>query len=147
MLRLIATFLAVVGVLALGFVLYGRLTFDRDAWLEDYTALKDHLGTAYANLDWMRERRGVDTRALDRRTEAALRAAHTDRQARKALEAFVRAFDDPHLRLERPAPGWWRRIEALWQGESEEPIRVGTAGRDACGALGYGSSNPDFGLE
>lgn len=147
MLRWTAASLAVLAFLGLGFVLYGRLTFDRDAWLEDYAALKGHLGTAYANLDWMRERRGVDTRALDRRTEAALRTAHTDRQGRKALEAFVRAFDDPHLRLERPAPGWWRRIEGLWSGESEEPIPAGTAGGDACSALGYGSSDPDFGLE
>jgi hypothetical protein len=146
MLRRLAILLAVVALLAGGFVLHARASFDRDDWLEDYAALKDHLGVAYANLDWMRERRGVDTRALDRRTEAALRAARTDRGARKALEAFVRAFDDPHLRLELPAPAWWRRIEGMWRGESEEPVPAGASGADACRSLGYGDSDAGFGL-
>src|SRR5688500_7133475 len=91
-------------LLALGVLAYGRLTFDREAWLADYAILKTHLGEAYANLDWMRERRGIDTRALDRRTLAELAAARSNRQARRAIEGFAGAFDDPHLAVDRPAP-------------------------------------------
>ena len=150
MIRRLATLAAIVALLAAllagSFAVHARVRFDRDAWLQDYAALKEHIGVAYANLDWMRERRGLDTRALDRRTEAGLRAAQTDRGARKALEAFVRAFDDPHLRLERPAPALWRRIDGVWRGESEEAVPAGASGADACGAMGYDDSDAGFGL-
>lgn len=74
-------FFAALSAVAVGVIVMSLVRFDREAWLADYAALKAHMGVAYANLDWMRERRGVDTRALDRRTEAALRSARTDHAA------------------------------------------------------------------
>jgi hypothetical protein len=105
------------------------------------------MGVAYANLDWMRERRGIDTRELDRRTTEALRPARTDRQARKAIQAFVAAFDDPHLSVERHPPGWWVRLSGMWRDEGALRITRDATGDEACGALGYSDIDPGFGLE
>src|SRR5512145_1367555 len=68
-------------------------SFDRDGWLADYDALKRHLGTRYANLEWNVSMRGLDVAALNRQTLEALRA----------VAAFLAAFKDPHLRWESPA--------------------------------------------
>lgn len=75
------------------------LTYDAAAWRRDYERLKVELAQGYANLDWMVERRGLDLAALDARTGAAIDNAHSRVRAFLALRAFVRAFNDPHLRL------------------------------------------------
>jgi hypothetical protein len=152
MLRWIAAPLAVLGFLALGFVLYGRLTFDRDAWLEDYAALKDHLGTAYANLDWMRERRGVDTPtvrgSLDRggchdvQTPFGIQRVRAFPQHRATELHAVRrrgAADGVGPRCARagadPGGGMWTRDRA---GGARTPARPGAAGRGRPGSRGPG---------
>jgi hypothetical protein len=144
--RLLAAALVLLVVSA---ALYPRLAFDREGWLADYALLKRHMGVAYANLDWMREHRGIDTQALDCRTSEALHAARTNREARKALQAFLAAFDDPHLRVERHPPRWWVRLSGLWRDagvEREEDVARAASGDQACRALGYENIDPGFGL-
>jgi hypothetical protein len=58
----------------------------------------------YANLDWMVEHRKVDLPRLRLSTEEALRSAHGRWRARRALERFIAAFRDPHLRLVNSSP-------------------------------------------
>ena len=87
--------------------LWDVVTYDRDAWLSDYARLKHDLAHGYANLDWIRDHRGVDLAELDRQTTRALATAHSRLRASLALRAFLRRFDDPHLRLEprrQPSP-------------------------------------------
>jgi hypothetical protein len=94
-------------VVVLGVGLWDVATYDREAWLADYARIKRDMAQGYANLDWMIERRGVDVAALDRATTQRIDQAHSRVRAFLALKDFVRAFDDPHLRIEpgkRPAP-------------------------------------------
>ncbi len=72
--------------------------FDREAWLADYTMLKQTLERRYANLAWFASPEGgVDLPTLDRSTLAKLGAATTDDDARATIIAFVRAFHDGHF--------------------------------------------------
>jgi hypothetical protein len=81
-----------------------RIGYDPAPWLADLDVLERHMDEAYANLEWVVERRGLDLPALDRATRAAIADAGSRRGARRAICAFVSAFDDPHLRIERPPP-------------------------------------------
>jgi hypothetical protein len=101
-------------VLATGFAIRARITFDRAAWLADYDQLRRHMNRAYANLVDAVRTGGVDPVALHRRTLAALEAATTDRQAQEVLEGFIAAFDDGHLRITRVKVS--KRLEAWWRG-------------------------------
>jgi hypothetical protein len=81
-------------------------SFDRNAWLGDYAALKAALEKQYSNLAWFGSpESGVDLPALDRRTLAALEWAKSDEDARSAILSFVRSFHDGHFsELEALAP-------------------------------------------
>src|SRR5262245_52232910 len=72
-------------------------TFHPGPWLEDLTALEQHLGRRYANLEWNRDARHLDLAQLDRTTRAALTVARTDVEAIAALAELVSAFRDAHL--------------------------------------------------
>jgi hypothetical protein len=137
--RRLCWILAVLLVLAIGFALRARVTFDRAVWLADYDQLRRHMNRSYANLvDSVRAGR-VDPVALHRRTLAALEAASTDRQARAVLEDFVAAFDDGHLRIPRVKlskrlSAWWDEVwndDAAGRGAGE----VASAD-EACDAIG-----------
>ncbi|TKR33672.1 hypothetical protein FCE95_05135 [Luteimonas gilva] len=124
-------------VLAVG---WDVASYDADAWLEDYGRLKRDMAQGYANLDWMVEKRGADLPALDRRTTAALRNAHSNVRAFVALRGFVRGFGDPHLRMkagERPA-----RAQAGADAHGTQDIDP-PAGKD-CAAAGYEEGDHGF---
>ncbi len=77
--------------------------YDPAPWLADYALLKKGLQTSYANLAWFGSPQGgVDLPDLDRRTTAALASARSDKDAKAALTAFVRAIPDAHLQLLDP---------------------------------------------
>jgi hypothetical protein len=120
-------------------------TYDRGAWLSDYARVKRDMAQGYANLDWMVEKRGIDLAALDRDTTAALRDAHSRVRAFVALRRFVRAFADPHLRMQ---PG--ERVESGKQGvsavSSTEGAQVETPAGGDCAAAGYEEGEHGFGL-
>lgn len=75
--------------------------FDRGPWLADLHALRDALTRDYANLEWAVER-GMNLPAVEARARARLAVATNDQEARAALELFVRAFGDGHLKLTWP---------------------------------------------
>ena len=77
--------------------------YDAAPWLADYAALKKGLERSYANLAWFASPPGgVDLPTLDRRTTAALAGARSDREAKAALTAFLKAIPDAHLQLVDP---------------------------------------------
>lgn len=129
-------------VLATATALWDITTYDRDAWLADYARIKHDAAQGYANLDWVVEQRGVDLAALDRDTTAALQHAHSRVRAFLALRRFVRAFNDPHLRM---APG--ERPVAAPSPESSSADEPGDlpAGTD-CKSAGYEEGDHAFTL-
>src|SRR5262249_61729971 len=77
-------------------------------WVADYEAMRDYIADNYANLEWSIEERRIDPYRLNTQTLAAIRAAHSDDQARRELYRFARTFHDPHLSLVEPGPpGRW----------------------------------------
>lgn len=109
-------------------------SFDRDAWLRDYAALKQALEKHYSNLAWFASpESGVDLPALDRRTLAALKDARSDEDARSAILEFVRGFHDGHF----------SQLPAVAAALKAKPARLAdpTYSRQdsagGCAALGY----------
>ncbi|MGH7566606.1 MAG: hypothetical protein ACREK2_07230, partial [Gemmatimonadota bacterium] len=144
--------LALVGLAAA--IVFDRAGYDPEPWTDDLDALERHMDAAYANLEWVVERRGLDLAALDRRTRSAIEGAGSRRGARKAIGAFVAAFDDPHLRVERRPPAWVESLLGLGDGDEGgiEPREVpafaaDAAGKDVCGWFGYGDDGHDFELD
>lgn len=113
-------------------------TFDRAGWRSDYALLKRHTAQRYANLDWVVEHRTLDLVGLDRETQAALDNAWSRVQGYRALNAFVAAFDDPHVTLslaEGPPPA---AASALVAAEAPAP-KV-----ESCEAAGYVADSSGF---
>lgn len=129
----------VLGVGAAGAVAWDVATFDRQAWLDDYARLKRDMAQGYANLDWMVHTRGLDLVALDRRTTDAIANAHSNVRAFFALRDFVRAFDDPHLRI---APGERSASPATVASDTGAPEDP-PAGKD-CASSGYEEGDHAF---
>lgn len=111
--------------------------FDRKPWLADYTALKQGLERDYAHLAWFASPEGgVDLPALDKKTLAALQAAHDEAEATAALNAFVAAFHDGHFTKTSPPGGATTpSVEPPW------PPSTGEA-PTACASYGYQQSTP-----
>jgi len=110
-------------------------TYDARAWSADLDRIEADMAQGYANLDWIAHRRGLDLPALDRATRARLANAHSRVRAFLALKDFVRAFRDPHLRLEwgqRPIVAAVPSAAGAGEGEAADP----PAGAD-CAAAGY----------
>lgn len=105
MIRLLNWIAGVAALAVVAFAAWDAATFDRAAWRADYARLKHDMAQHYANLDWMREHRGLDVVKLDRETGAALDRAWFSWTAHAAIRRFVAAFDDPHLELRPRAQG------------------------------------------
>ena len=85
-------------------------SFDAEPWLQDFAQLQHHLGTAYANLEWNYAHRGLKLDQLASETRDRIRSATSDKQAFRALSAFIGAFRDPHLTLTPPSGAAWRKV-------------------------------------
>jgi hypothetical protein len=111
--------------------------FDLKPWLADYSALKQGLERDYAHLAWFASPEGgVDLPALDKKTLAALQAAHDEAEATAALNAFVAAFHDGHFTKTSPPGGaTTASVEPPW------PPSTGEA-PTACASYGYQQSTP-----
>jgi hypothetical protein len=106
---------------------------ERAGWLADHDALTQFLGEGYANL---RDRlRTVRVRPLHLETRAALAGARTLDEARKAEEAFVAAFHDPHFRVDR-VPGVWKAL-AAGGGSAGAPLLAAMPAAEACARMGF----------
>src|SRR5687768_15231313 len=93
--------LIVIAVAATGFGMFiaARPAYDAGGWRRDYDALRAAMEARYANLTALAPR--VDLPTLHARTDSALRAATSDDEAKAALVAFIRAFQDGHF---QPVP-------------------------------------------
>jgi hypothetical protein len=133
-------------------VLADRIGYDPRPWLEDLDALERHMNGAYANLEWVAGRRGLDLASLDRETRAAIADASSRRAAGRAIGDFVAAFDDPHLRIERGPPAWLAPFLDSGGDEGSEagvaaPFAADAAGEDVCRSFGYVDDGHGFGFE
>lgn len=127
--------LAVIGVAA-----WDLATFDRAGWQRDYAKLKREMAQGYANLDWIREHRGLDLARLDAQTQASLDGAWSRVQAYLALRRFIGVFHDPHLTLAlamRTPPASAVLPEAQQEAAASLPV-------DSCEAAGYGDDRGGF---
>ena len=115
---------------------------DSQLWLQDYAELKRAMSVSYANLEFVFESARVDLPDLDRQTSERLGSTSSRGRARKEIESFVAAFDDPHLRVERRSgpPGGKTGNGSSWQ---LDPT-LGTAA--ALTALGYDGRDLGFDL-
>lgn len=118
-------------------------TYDARAWLADYARLKQGMAQGYANLDWVAQQRRVDLAALDRQTTAALTNAHSRVRAFLALKKFLRAFNDPHLRLESHQAATPATASNAASPAAANPAPDVVA---SCKAAGYEEGNHGFGF-
>jgi hypothetical protein len=80
----------------------GETTFSAQRFLADFEQMKRELAERAPNLDWSVAERGVDLKQLASDTEAALREAKDEDEARTALRNFLMALGDGHISLEFP---------------------------------------------
>jgi len=115
---------------------------ERQGRLDDFDALCAHLAAAYANLDECAARDGIDLVAQHRATRDRIEAARTSGEARGALEDFLAAFRDPHLKLDR------RSAETTNADEGASSFDPGDDPNQALDRLGYTEGDfergPDF---
>jgi len=100
--------------------------FNSQAWLEDFRQILGEMASHYANLEWAVENRKMDLPKLRSETEAKVRDARDDADARKGIENFLAAFGDGHL-------------EIRWPGANSSANRTTEAPKDICARLGYDS--------
>lgn len=133
-------------------VLVDRVGYDPRPWLEDLDALERHMDVAYANLEWVAGRRGLDLATLDREARAAIAGAGSRRAAGRAIGTFVAAFEDPHLRIERGRPPWLAAVlgaggDAGSEAGEAAPFAADAAGEDVCRSFGYEDDGHGFGFD
>lgn len=138
-------------LLAWGLVLLGvgcgAPDLDAGEWEQDLAALRAHVFSAYANLEWQLDHRDVDLLVLDARVAAELAAAGSSAERAAALRSFLGAFDDPHVRIHEPSSG----LAAWFAGDSapgdQEPLLWSADARDAMARLGHDEDVHDFGID
>ena len=113
---------------------------DRAAWQADFERLLDHMASAYANLEWAREERGLDVYALAERARAELAETGSRRAARRAVRRFVEAFGDPHFRVLDGIASQAAQLEP-------EPIPRTAQADDALDVMGFKSRDLSFRLD
>lgn len=149
MLRLLRYVLLLIVTLAVAGLSLDAATYDARAWQADFRQLKRDMAQGYANLDWIVAERKLDLVALDRDTTAAIDNAHSRVRAFLAIRRFVRAFDDPHLRLkwgERPADANAVTIAGASSGQADavDVNEDDPAAGDDCAAAGYEEGEHGF---
>ena len=110
-------------------------SFDRQAWLADYAAIKAGMASHYANLDSRLESLRVHPERLDKAVTSRLEQAGSDLEAYDTLRSFVELFDDPHLKFtfKKPRPFDSGNVRA------DSPPAAGN-----CGEAGYGERKTAF---
>src|SRR5688572_19859048 len=100
----LAYLLMLIPLVAGGWLVRDRATFERAAWIADYQQLRSATEQSYANLRWTRSTKNVDLVALNDQTLAELNLATSHTAARRALASFVAGFNDAHFHLESGPP-------------------------------------------
>jgi hypothetical protein len=101
-------------------------SFDSKPWLEDFHQILSEMSSHYANLEWAVEDRKMDLPRLRLDTEAKLREATDDQDARRIIDKFLASFGDGHL-------------EIHWPKSSAPPKTGAGASQSLCDRLGYQS--------
>jgi hypothetical protein len=71
-----------------------KTSFSPKPWLEDYLALREHISKSYANLEYILKYYKIDPYELNEKTISAINASKTEKEAREAIDQFVKAFKD-----------------------------------------------------
>jgi len=115
---------------------------DRVDWSADFEQFLDHVAAVYANLEWAVDERAIGVHALAEESRTRLATARSQRAARKIVEDFVRAFDDPHFYV--------RKGDESNHGGGESPgpgldPQIGAGG--ALAAMGFKGRDLDFRID
>ncbi|MBS0581215.1 MAG: hypothetical protein JSR36_18320 [Proteobacteria bacterium] len=113
-----------VAVLAAGPVAAGEGAFDPAPWIEDLHQVRAVMTQKYANFEWAVFERRMPLEELFKATEARLRAADSDADARQIIDRSLQSIGDAHLRIQWPSPATGVAADA------GEP-------KTLCQALGY----------
>jgi hypothetical protein len=133
----LAYLLILVPLVAGGWLVRDRATFERAAWQADYLQLRAATEQSYANLRWTRSAKKVDLVALNAQALAELEQATSHSAARRALANFVSGFQDGHFHIESGPPKPIAAILDRFARDAETRIDFNMSGADACTALGY----------
>jgi hypothetical protein len=78
-------------------------TFDPQPWIDDLHQIRAAFAEKYANFEWAVFEREIDLSDLFTRTEARLRDATGDDEAKAAIDRLTRILGDGHVRVRWPA--------------------------------------------
>ena len=143
----LAYLLVLVPLLAGGWIIQDRATFNREAWIADYHQLRTATQQSYANLRWTRDVKQVDLVALNAATLEQLQQATSNSAARRALGNFVSGFKDGHFRFESGPPKPVAAIMKLFESDVAPQIDFDMDAAAVCSALGYGNASHDLAVD
>jgi hypothetical protein len=98
--------------------------FDPKPWLADLDQVRETFLTKYANLEWAVFQREADLPNLFADTEARIKRASNDWEARSAFERLARKLGDGHVVFDWPRSGGHATAAA-------------STPQEQCAALGY----------
>jgi Peptidase family S41 len=105
------------------FTVSGAPAFDPSPWIEDLTQVHETFATKYANLEWAVVEREANLPKLFAETEARIKNATNDAEARAALDRLARKLGDAHVLFDWP--------------HSSHPLGAPASMSEECTALGY----------
>jgi len=123
-------FLLLVGFAVLGLLAaktspgFDAKPFDAKPWIADLDQVRETFLTKYANLEWAVFQREADLPQLFADTEARIRRATNDWEARSAFERLARKLGDGHVVFDWPRSGG-------------HGMPAASAPQEQCTALGY----------
>lgn len=85
-----------------GFAPAAEPTYSAGRFLADFEQMKRELAARAPNLEWSIAERGLDLKTLAANTEASLRLAASEDEARTILRNFLVAMGDGHISLQFP---------------------------------------------
>src|SRR5713101_279573 len=80
-------------------------TFEPKPWIEDLAQVRETFATKYANLEWAVFQREANLPKLFSDTEARIKYATNDAEARAAFDRFARKLGDGHVLFVWPHSG------------------------------------------
>jgi Peptidase family S41 len=126
-------------VAALPILLAGSVPWNPEPWLRDLAQIQTAIDTDYPNRDWLTNEREVTLEKWFDRAADTIRNSDNDVEARRALEALIKRFNDGHLRLDWPA----ERADAP---NANPTLTPPTTVSDFCVARGFDAEQVSAGL-
>jgi len=77
--------------------------FDVNPWIDDLHEIRTAMSEKYANFEWAVFEREIDLSGLFDETEARLRRATSDEDAKAIIDRSIRSISDGHLRVRWPS--------------------------------------------